>query len=88
MFGKPRAERKRTISSSGLSPGSRRLKALRMSAESKTSDVLDCSVPIIRTSGPPDGRCTWSDQWNATVAGSPSVRAPSRNSRASAEPAS
>ena len=54
MFRNPRAVRKRSISSSGLSPASRRRKAFSTRAESNTSDVLDWSAPW-GASRPPDG---------------------------------
>ena len=45
MCSKPRAERKRSSSSSGFTPGSTRRKAFRISASPKTTDELDCSTP-------------------------------------------
>ena len=46
MFSKPRSVRKRSSSSSGLTPGSSRRKTLRISSSSKTIDVFDCSRPM------------------------------------------
>ena len=48
MFVNPCSVRKRSSSSSGLTPGSRRRKTLRISSSSKTIDVLDCSLVITR----------------------------------------
>ncbi len=48
MFGNLRADRKRSISSSGLTPGSRRRKTFSTSSSPKTTDELDCSAPIGR----------------------------------------
>ena len=50
MFAKPCSVRKRSISSSGLIPGSSRRKTLRISSSSNTTDVFDCSAPTGRTS--------------------------------------
>ena len=48
MFSKPRSVRKRSSSSSGLTPGSSRRNTLRISSSSKTIDVFDCSLVIRR----------------------------------------
>ena len=53
MCSNPRAERKRSSSSSGLTPGSSRRKTLRISSSPKTTDELDCSTPTGRTSTVP-----------------------------------
>ena len=79
MWAKPRSVRKRSISSSGLSPASTRRNALSTSASSKTIEVLDCSAPIGRTSAPGRGGSTPSRQWNSTRACSPWTSAPSRS---------
>ena len=50
MFGKPRAVRKRSSSSSGLRPGSSFRKTFITSSSPNTSDEFDCSTPIGRTS--------------------------------------
>ena len=57
MCSKPRAERKRSSSSSGFTPGSTRRKAFRISASPKTTDELDCSTPTGRTSTLPAAPC-------------------------------
>ena len=48
MLRKPCSVRKRSISSSGLIPGSSRRKTLRMRASSKTTEVFDCSEETSR----------------------------------------
>ena len=53
MCGKPRADRKRSSSSSGFTPGSTRRNAFRISSSPKTIDELDCSTPTGRTSTVP-----------------------------------
>ena len=74
MFGNSRADRKRSISSSGLTPGSRRRKTFSTSSSPKTTDELDCSAPIGRM---------WpvgvTPPWNETpsIAASPPSSAPS-----------
>ena len=50
MCGKPRVERKRSSSSSGLTPGSTRRKTFSTCVSPNTTDELDCSTPIGRTS--------------------------------------
>ena len=45
MFGKPLAERKRSSSSSGFTPGSTRRNAFSISSSPNTIDELDCSTP-------------------------------------------
>ena len=50
MFSNSCSVRKRSSSSSGLMPASRRRKTLRISSSSKTIDVFDCSPPIARAS--------------------------------------
>ena len=65
MFGKLRADRKRSSSSSGFSPGSTRRNAFRISESSKTIDELDCSTPTGRTSTvPPSEEDADGAQWN------------------------
>ena len=53
MFGNPRADRKRSSSSSGFSPGSTRRNAFRISESPNTIEELDCSTPTGRTSTVP-----------------------------------
>ena len=53
MWVKSRAERKRSSSSSGFTPGSTRRNAFRMSDSPKTTDELDCSTPTGLTSTVP-----------------------------------
>ena len=48
MFGNSRADRKRSSSSSGLTPGSTRRNALRISSSPNTTEELDCSTPTGR----------------------------------------
>ena len=50
LFAKPCSVRKRSISSSGLTPGSRRRNTFRIASSSSTTDVFDCSAPTQRTS--------------------------------------
>ena len=65
MCGKPRAERKRSSSSSGFTPGSTLRNAFMISSSPKTIEEFDCSTPTGRTStvpprpapaAPPSGR--------------------------------
>ena len=51
--GNPRADRKRSSSSSGFSPGSTRRNAFRISSSPNTIEELDCSTPTGRTSTVP-----------------------------------
>ena len=53
MCAKSRSERKRSSSSSGLTPGSSRRKTFRISSSPKTTEELDCSTPTGRTSTVP-----------------------------------
>ena len=53
MCGKPRADRKRSSSSSGFTPGSTRRNAFRISCSPNTIDEFDCSTPTGRTSTVP-----------------------------------
>jgi hypothetical protein len=55
MLGNPRADRKRSSSSSGFSPGSTRRNAFRISSSPNTIDEFDCSTPTGRTSTVPPG---------------------------------
>ena len=80
-FSKPRLVRKRTISSSGLSPASRRRNTFSTADSSMTIDVLDCSAPMRRTRSAASGS---PDQWNAITPCSPWTRASPVSSRASA----
>ena len=50
MCGKPRSVRKRSSSSSGLTPGSTRRNTFRISSSPNTIDEFDCSTPTGRTS--------------------------------------
>ena len=57
MCSKARAERKRSSSSSGFTPGSTRRNAFRISPSPNTTDELDCSTPTGRTSTLPAAPC-------------------------------
>ena len=54
--GNPRADRKRSSSSSGFTPGSTRRNAFRISASPNTIEEFDCSTPTGRTSTVPPSR--------------------------------
>ena len=66
MFWKPCVVRKRSSSSSGLTPGSTRRNVFNTSSSSNTIDEFDCSTPIGRTSGSAGG-CAPSAQKKLSV---------------------
>ena len=74
MFAKSCDCRKRSISSSGLGPGSTLRNTFRTERSSKTIDELDCSAPIARTLPPRLGELT---VWKRTAPAPPLSSAPS-----------
>ena len=79
MFSKPRSVRKRSISSSGFTPGSSRRNTFRMSSSSKTIDVFDCSLVIRRalvSSVPSDAKP--STARNSRIPSPPRIMVPAR----------
>ena len=68
MLGNPRADRKRSSSSSGFSPGSTRRNAFRISVSLNTIDEFDCSTPTGRTSTvPPSDEDADGAQWKPST---------------------
>ncbi len=63
MFGNPRQVRKRSTSSSGLTPGSSLRNTLSTIVSSNTTDEFDCSTPIRRTAVSADSRGSAPSNW-------------------------
>ena len=63
MFGNPRQVRKRSTSSSGLTPGSSLRNTLSTIVSSNTTDEFDCSTPIRRTAVSSDSRGSAPSNW-------------------------